>query len=426
MQRKLNRKYLFLVIVLLTPTVLLVGFSNQSAVTLQNLQVVHGNVIKSFGEIGSLMNSTNTIVQTKAVSVPERKVPAVKYNLLINSYMNSGSRFTGQLFGFRKGAFYIYEPLWKYSVWDYYHDDNLVCSSTQGSINCSKGTVANVNRMKERGRLSVPLAKNVPQNKSIVGMMLDVLDDMYRCDFSRLENMFVPNVQDHLELAGPGWNEYRACTKSRVNTKMSCLKKQEQKCRNASHIVTKVLRLTTGSYDKLLEKRKNLKILHLFRNPFAIINSRTESKGYPVRDFVSNAAVLCKKMQLDYEGGIRLAAKYPGRVKLVFYEDIKSNVIEKMNKLYEYIGMESDDDEVKKLNKVKTNKGKSNTPSMSRTRVSDNAHWWRGHMSFLKYQGVRDKCKQLMTTFNLTNFKDRQELLKLDIPEMNIPTGLRI
>jgi hypothetical protein len=33
-------------------------------------------------------------------------------------------------------------------------------------------------------------------------MMLDVLEDMYKCDFSRLENMFVPNVQDLPELAG--------------------------------------------------------------------------------------------------------------------------------------------------------------------------------------------------------------------------------
>ncbi|XP_060563548.1 uncharacterized protein LOC132722941 [Ruditapes philippinarum] len=356
----------------------------------------------------------------------EHKAPRQKYDLLINTYMNSGSRFTGQLFGFRKGTFYIYEPLWKYSVWDYYHADNLVCSSTQGSVNCSKGIMANVNKMKNTGRATTPLVKNVTKGSTIVGMMLDVLEDMYKCDFSRLENMFVPNVQDLPELAGPDWNEYRTCTKTRRQTKMSCLKKQEQKCKNATHRVTKVLRLTTGTYDKLLEKRKNLKILHLFRNPFAIINSRTESKGYPVRDYNSNAAVLCKKMMLDYEGGVRLAKKYPGRVKMIFYEEIKSNVTQKMNKLYEYIGMEPDSHEVKQLNKVKTNKAKSNTPAMSRTRVLDNAHWWRSHMSFLRYQGVRDKCKQLMPIFNLTNFKDRQELNKLNIPDMNLPSEFRI
>ena len=229
-----------------------------------------------------------------------------------------------------------------------------------------------------------------------------------------------------LHISGPDWNEYRSCTKQRRQTKMACLKAQETKCKNASHRVTKVLRLTTSSYDQLLERRTNLKILHLFRNPFAIINSRTESKGYPVRDFISNAAVLCKKMLLDYEGGIRLAKKYPGRVKMVFYEDIKSNVTEKMNVLYDYIGMERNDKEVNQWNKVKPNKGKSNTPVMSRTRVLDNAHWWRNHMSFLRYQGVRDKCTHLMKIFNLTNFKDRQELIKLNIPEINLPSELRI
>ena len=40
------------------------------------------------------------------------------------------------------------------------------------------------------------------RNSSIVGMLLGVLEDMYKCDFSRLENLFVPTIQDNLERAG--------------------------------------------------------------------------------------------------------------------------------------------------------------------------------------------------------------------------------
>lgn len=60
-------------------------------------------------------------------------------------------------------------------------------------------------------------------------------------------------------ISGPKWNAYRTCTKSRLTNKMACLKKEEQRCKNASHVITKVLRLTMGSYEKLLEKKKEFK-----------------------------------------------------------------------------------------------------------------------------------------------------------------------
>ena len=39
--------------------------------------------------------------------------------------------------------------------------------------------------------------------------------------------------------------------------------------------------------------------------------AHVESRGYPVRDFISNAVGLCNKMMLDYEGGVRLAKNIP-------------------------------------------------------------------------------------------------------------------
>ncbi|KAL4227616.1 hypothetical protein ACF0H5_013057 [Mactra antiquata] len=351
-----------------------------------------------------------------------------KYDVLINSYMNSGSRFTGQLFGFRKDAFYIYEPLWKFSVFNYFRPQNLVCSTTQGSVNCGTGNVQTTNRLvPPRGRAMSPgatLVKNIKSNISITDLLLESLNSMYNCDFSRIENLFVPNVHDATDLAGPAWLPFKNCM--RRKPKSTCLKEEEKRCKNASHVVTKVLRLTNSAYDKLLASRPNLKLIHLFRNPFAVVNSRTESKGYPVKDFSANAAILCKKMEYDYQEGLILLKKYPDRVKFVFYEDIKSDVQGKIEKLYEYVGMDLDHSVVKTYNKVKTNKGNSNTPTMAKTRTSDNAHWWRSHMTFLRYQQTRDKCRTMMALFNLTDFKDRNQLMNMSIQEMNLRPHLLI
>ena len=53
-------------------------------------------------------------------------------DILLSAYMNSGSRFTGRLLGFRSDSFYFYEPLWKFSTWKYYKPPNVCCSSTNG------------------------------------------------------------------------------------------------------------------------------------------------------------------------------------------------------------------------------------------------------------------------------------------------------
>lgn len=56
-----------------------------------------------------------------------------KHDIILSAYMNSGSRFTGKLLGFINQSFYFYEPLWKFTVWDYYTPPNMRCSSTEGS-----------------------------------------------------------------------------------------------------------------------------------------------------------------------------------------------------------------------------------------------------------------------------------------------------
>ena len=229
----------------------------------------------------------------------------------------------------------------------------------------------------------------------------------------------------HHILSGHSWTSYRACVRGRI-PKKTCLQRQMTLCKKSSHVITKVLRLTTGSLEDLLKKRDDLKIIHLFRNPLAIINSRTESVGYPVRDYAANAVTLCKKMMIDYDGAKRLKEKYPDRVKLVFYEDIKSNVNEKIKKLYEFIGMEFIQSEVDRLNKVTPNQSRVRSPNIQNTRTKNNAHWWRTHMTYQRYKSTYDKCKHLAKDFNITYFSDRNHLLKLNIPDMTLPKHLII
>jgi len=70
-------------------------------------------------------NLTTHVIPSEANVI--RSVPKQPYDVLINSYMRSGSSFTGQLLAFRPDTFYWYEPLWNFHSGVYYWGPHKVC-----------------------------------------------------------------------------------------------------------------------------------------------------------------------------------------------------------------------------------------------------------------------------------------------------------
>ena len=57
---------------------------------------------------------------------------------------------------------------------------------------------------------------------------------------------------------------------------ISCLVKESLFCKKASNIVIKILRLSLQSAKALLKTIPDLKIIHLLRDPRAVLNSRVK------------------------------------------------------------------------------------------------------------------------------------------------------
>ena len=175
--------------------------------------------------------------------------------------------------------------------------------------------------------------------------------------------------------------------------------------------------MTVGSLEPLLQKNPNLKIVQLFRDPRAIINSRLYSKGYPARDFTKNSKALCRKMNWDIREGKDLLRKYPDRVKLIMYEDVKSDVLKKSEQLSNFIGMEFQTSEVSHLNVVKTNNavaGRHIKAPGSRTK--DNAFWWRLSIPDNTLKIVQRECRTVLQELGLRLFNSSTDLKNLTLP----------
>lgn len=66
-------------------------------------------------------------------SVKKVDIGRSTFDILVNSYMRSGSSFTGQLLAFRPGTFYWYEPLWQFHSGVYYWGPDKIC---MGQTHC--------------------------------------------------------------------------------------------------------------------------------------------------------------------------------------------------------------------------------------------------------------------------------------------------
>lgn len=209
------------------------------------------------------------------------------------------------------------------------------------------------------------------------------------------------------------------------NKKTECLRRLENVCRKADHIVTKILRITTGSLDRLMERVNNLKVVHLYRDPNAIINSRREWRGYPITDGFNNAKKLCDKMMIDLVGGLKLMHQFPDRVKFVFYEDIMSGVEVKTKELYKFLDMDASlmkFEHEETLDKIANEAPKdSEVARLAELRKKNNAFWWRQNLPFNVYGIVQDQCLKISSIFNLTFYENENTLRNFSIPSMNLP-----
>ncbi|XP_052809141.1 carbohydrate sulfotransferase 4-like [Mya arenaria] len=346
------------------------------------------------------------------------------YDLLVNAYQNGGSRFTADLFGFRPDAFYFYEPLWRFSEQEYFRSPSTVCSILNNT--CRELGLTAVNRARDLEDMR-QLVGEVPRNSTVGDLMTEVFADIYRCDFSRISSLVQQQVTDNLKFAGPSWRRYADCRYSKRHPRDICLPMQALYCSNFRHLVVKTLRITTDSLAPLLDRKPDLKVIQLFRNPFAIMNSRLESTfQLIVSDFVEMGESLCRKMEIDYQGSIDLIKKHPDRVKMVFYDDLKRNVSGKVQSLYSFVGMEQRPEEARALDVVIPNEGDLNSKSIEDLRKKDNTQWWRVRIDFKLYREIFQRCTNVVKIFRLTDFKTEEDLRNLNIPDMHLPDMFKI
>ena len=227
---------------------------------------------------------------------------------------------------------------------------------------------------------------------------------------------------------GPSWNNYRKCL-SGFNAKSECLRQLEEVCKNKTHRVLKVLRLSFSSFQPLMEINPKLKIIHLVRDPRAIVHSRLYSRFYPVERPRKNDSLernICEKMLTDINDVIKLKTNYPGRVLVLYYEDLIENMHIRLKEIYYKLNLTYDKDEVETLSKINVNKSPPEMgSSFTKDRKHDNAFWWRMYITWEEVQRIDKWCGDIYKVLGYKQLS-RNQLRDDSVPSYKVPSSFKL
>uniref|UniRef100_A0A667XKL9 Sulfotransferase n=1 Tax=Myripristis murdjan TaxID=586833 RepID=A0A667XKL9_9TELE len=332
-----------------------------------------------------------------------------KVHVLLLSSWRSGSSFLGQVFSQHPSVFYLMEPAWH--VWT---------------------------KLQKPGARALRMA------------VRDLIRSLFQCDLSVMEAyMFENRNVSSLFM----WSHSRAlCSppacpltpRNQISNRTECFKQCDAKglqgvedaCHSYSHVVFKEVRFfeLESLYPLLQDPSLNVRIIHLVRDPRAVLRSREQSAKAFIND---NAIVLEQKatpvadvqyrvMQEVCRSHVRIneraTLKPPdflkGRYKMVRYEDMVRDPLLEINAMYKFVGLEMTKTMQEWIYKVTHGKGKGTKKEafeITSRNASDVSQAWRTALPFDKVKRVQEVCKGAMSLLGYRTVDSEKEQRRIDL-----------
>lgn len=308
-------------------------------------------------------------------------------NVLILAHGRSGSSFLGQIFNSNPEVFYIYEPLITFQV-----------------------TTIRDSKLYEQS------AKRL-------------LDDLFNCRFGKqteflafMSNMPLNRFSSHALTTPYCKNTTRAKdNRTFVHCKDLDPLITSLSCTLHKHVVVKVLIhrllpfLEEGYLATLFKSSGNMKIIHLTRDPRAVVAS-LDRVGWTFNKSVVNAAStnfslfstltqrFCSEMVQSLSFALSAEAKFRSRFKIVRYEDLVTTPLKVSKELFDFSGIPmSAKVEEYLTNSTRTN-DRRNTYEYAtvRNNVSKLIDSWRRQLNVKAVRAIESHCWPVMKILQYT------------------------
>ena len=133
-------------------------------------------------------------------------------------------------------------------------------------------------------------------------------------------------------------SQHNNCVEKAKKRSSKCLPPLKTKCTDSSIVAAKVIRLRMEGLQDLLLKEPHIKVIHYFRDPRGIENSRSAGMKRKKEGMIKDAKLLCSRMLQDIQIRKKLEEKYPQSFMVLMYEDLANNPLREAERLYNFIG----------------------------------------------------------------------------------------
>ena len=154
--------------------------------------------------------------------------------------------------------------------------------------------------------------------------------------------------------------------------------------------------------EDLLKSNKNIKVIHLLRDPSAIIHSRKKYNMFSniakdldhTKSMIAESKLLCDKMLRDIHSRKTLQHQFPDSFLEIRYENLASNPIKILHKLYAFINMSIPKDLTRAISApYARDDGAFGT---RRTNASAMAKAWRSALTKTQINHINVECKDVL------------------------------
>ncbi|XP_066505727.1 carbohydrate sulfotransferase 6 [Hoplias malabaricus] len=331
-----------------------------------------------------------------------------KVQVLLLSSWRSGSSFLGQVFSQHPSVFYLMEPAWH--VW------------------------TSLRRPGARGmRMAVR----------------DLVRSVFHCDLSVMDAYLPPNYNVSQVFM---WSHSRAlCSppaclltpRDQISVEPECklkcdavgLRRVEEACHSYSHVVLKEVRFfeLESLFPLLRDPTLDLRIIHLVRDPRAVLRSREQAEKALMRD---SALVLeqegtlpsdaqhkvmqevCRSHVRIHETGVLKPPEFlRGRYKLVRYEDLVRDPLSEIESMYEFVGLEMTETLQEWIYRITHGTGKGTRKDafkITSRNAEDVSLAWRTSLPYEKVKQIQNVCKAAMSLLGYRPVESEAEQRQLD------------
>jgi len=311
--------------------------------------------------------------------------------ILIATTWRSGSTFLGDLLNHYKGTFYYFEPLHYYS------------------------------KLKDVSTV---------QNET------SFLKSLYTCKFNKDNLGFLHHVTqgpNKFLFANHNFRLWKSCHNLLPNDLMCFMPDYLNKvCPLFPIKLIKTVRFRVKNVEELLQdSAMNLKVIVLVRDPRGVYNSRSSGavKAWCKKDLCANPEVGCQDLNSDIESAFDLEQRYPGKVKLVRYEDLSMfpedtsmNMLDFLDLPYtdgiaDFIATHTSKEKLKVVKNKKTHKmQRKKNPYGTAKNSSATAFAWREKLSFQKTISIQEACQVPMEKLGYKLVLNEEGMTSEDLP----------